>query len=933
MRYESTTHLALNPPVFKPAIPGMEVSQKKKRGRPPGTDKVTEEKEARRQVVVLKFQVRSEEEYNDTIDAIENLLQEHAPDASLQKLLFYVADVEEAGKREPGKFNEWDIILPGEEGKRQETKKLGRELVTFLSNKGKFKDFTSGTFWNSLMDWLSVATDDERHSIYKLMSSNEDPSVQAKKIMIMLASLNKRYNSHLLGLSSNLTAQQMEIEKRKRGRPPGPPKPPKEKKPVGRPRKYTPLEKREIDVTLPPEAAERLSRGEPITCQVNATGLTESQQEEFEQSLPLVDSSTPIYVVETRQVGRLPGSSKKSLQKLFDNYLDELEKNVPEIDGAVDYPKLSSYYYTQGRSIGLEFLYDFLNDYEEFGDIPGELILNPDHAVEDIIDEIRNGDEFKYFISKIEEDYSDKAEPLTASLFDGFESGFTDGMYWVRNHDPRFKQTYDKFLNEQEEGLSEQQELDKLKERSVKSPSRQDVIRKVIVESGKNLEAFDSFINDNLLSRFNDATRNFYLGSLNDFLKSNESDVAITNALKKWFEAEGLVTVADVFEYFSTKYFLYTENEAQERIKAIKLTFEDPPDLQISNTIVPMLLAHTGPELKDFVNEVLQLSYKQIRKREGDELEDFNVYDDAIEENEKPETKKRLFKDELIDKFIEGPDAKMWLSRMLQIYFTQFNSMDQFEKVFTEDFKVLTPEQVEEVDPKNLSPSAVSNKGLISRLLFLKNDDEFKAFIKEQLLPFLPQEAQNKIKGGAEYFLRQMDIRKLTAAIDSILVEQGILSLKDMLQYFYDHSLLSQKDIDDFTGKYSEILDIPVKAQRIVHMIRNATNKLALFVDSNDLDKLVGVDYDKAALRLGIIAEHDAVNFYNQIASKATNEKVKKIMLDVAKEEKTHAGEFEALLIELDPEQAQELQQGQQEEVSKTSERIWKVSSLLLSVM
>ncbi|MBU5682265.1 MAG: ferritin family protein [Candidatus Aenigmatarchaeota archaeon] len=72
-------------------------------------------------------------------------------------------------------------------------------------------------------------------------------------------------------------------------------------------------------------------------------------------------------------------------------------------------------------------------------------------------------------------------------------------------------------------------------------------------------------------------------------------------------------------------------------------------------------------------------------------------------------------------------------------------------------------------------------------------------------------------------------------------------------------------------------------------------------------------DSDKQILRLGIIAELDAINLYEQLASKAKNEKIKKILLDIAKEEKTHVGEFLSLLLEIDKEQEEELKKGEKE--------------------
>ncbi len=54
------------------------------------------------------------------------------------------------------------------------------------------------------------------------------------------------------------------------------------------------------------------------------------------------------------------------------------------------------------------------------------------------------------------------------------------------------------------------------------------------------------------------------------------------------------------------------------------------------------------------------------------------------------------------------------------------------------------------------------------------------------------------------------------------------------------------------------------------------------------------------ALRWAIIAELDAINFYEQLASHIEDENVKKIFLAVANEEKEHVGEFLALLLSLD---------------------------------
>jgi len=80
-----------------------------------------------------------------------------------------------------------------------------------------------------------------------------------------------------------------------------------------------------------------------------------------------------------------------------------------------------------------------------------------------------------------------------------------------------------------------------------------------------------------------------------------------------------------------------------------------------------------------------------------------------------------------------------------------------------------------------------------------------------------------------------------------------------------------------------------------------------------DLNKVQSEDKDKEILRLGIIAELDAVSLYEQLANQTSNDLIKKALLDIAKEEKTHVGEFQALLLKLDTEQTKELKAGEEE--------------------
>jgi rubrerythrin len=72
-------------------------------------------------------------------------------------------------------------------------------------------------------------------------------------------------------------------------------------------------------------------------------------------------------------------------------------------------------------------------------------------------------------------------------------------------------------------------------------------------------------------------------------------------------------------------------------------------------------------------------------------------------------------------------------------------------------------------------------------------------------------------------------------------------------------------------------------------------------------------DPEKQILRAGIIAELDAISLYEQMAAMAQDNDTQKILLDIAKEEKTHVGEFLTLLIRKDGEQGKELEKGKKE--------------------
>jgi len=80
-----------------------------------------------------------------------------------------------------------------------------------------------------------------------------------------------------------------------------------------------------------------------------------------------------------------------------------------------------------------------------------------------------------------------------------------------------------------------------------------------------------------------------------------------------------------------------------------------------------------------------------------------------------------------------------------------------------------------------------------------------------------------------------------------------------------------------------------------------------------NLTKVSPANINQEILRLGMIAELDAVSLYEQLSAETQDQTIKKLLLDIAKEEKTHIGEFQAMLLQFDPEQVKELEAGRKE--------------------
>ena len=67
------------------------------------------------------------------------------------------------------------------------------------------------------------------------------------------------------------------------------------------------------------------------------------------------------------------------------------------------------------------------------------------------------------------------------------------------------------------------------------------------------------------------------------------------------------------------------------------------------------------------------------------------------------------------------------------------------------------------------------------------------------------------------------------------------------------------------------------------------------------------------AIRFMIAAEYEAVQMYQQTAERTDNELAREVLLDIANEEKEHAGEFLRLLRELEPDEEKFYKEGYEE--------------------
>jgi len=90
-----------------------------------------------------------------------------------------------------------------------------------------------------------------------------------------------------------------------------------------------------------------------------------------------------------------------------------------------------------------------------------------------------------------------------------------------------------------------------------------------------------------------------------------------------------------------------------------------------------------------------------------------------------------------------------------------------------------------------------------------------------------------------------------------------------------------------------------------------------------------------SAIRLSICAEEEATHLYDTIAEYVEDERVKKIMKDVANEEQVHIGEFQKLLEMFEEDEVKLIEEGKQEieeMLTKKESRIKRIVTAYLKL-
>ena len=169
-------------------------------------------------------------------------------------------------------------------------------------------------------------------------------------------------------------------------------------------------------------------------------------------------------------------------------------------------------------------------------------------------------------------------------------------------------------------------------------------------------------------------------------------------------------------------------------------------------------------------------------------------------------------------------------------------------------------------------------------------------------------------------------VTKVSEKLKGMLNDAIAREIQVSIQYMWQHvQVIGVKGIavqDQFKQTaITEMKHAEKIAERLWYLEGTPTTKPAAIKVGESLKEFLELDTkaeEEAILMYKQIIElaqkgGDAINLYEQMADMTQNRNIRKLFLDVAREEKTHVGEFQALLLIEDKEQGKELEEGKEE--------------------
>lgn len=152
-------------------------------------------------------------------------------------------------------------------------------------------------------------------------------------------------------------------------------------------------------------------------------------------------------------------------------------------------------------------------------------------------------------------------------------------------------------------------------------------------------------------------------------------------------------------------------------------------------------------------------------------------------------------------------------------------------------------------------------------------------------------------------------------------LNEGEMSMEEIHSKIKDFFKKNPKPSDKEVHEFAESLGVDEhKFEEHIYMILGSMLKnesVNEMISQHPLDAIMkkqpSEDLDKQILRFSMMAELDAASAYEQLANITENEDIKEVLLDIAYEEKVHAGEFETLLEEIDEEYEEAEEEGEEE--------------------